>query len=315
MLSEELAIPHAERDPWLALRPICESQLGAFSRDQSLSCGFSQKQIEARVHKGQWKRVLPRVFVLQGIPLSWETSVVAALLWAGHDACASHRAAARLWGLGGFTDAPIEVTSGRQLRTVESVRLHRQPFTDFEVSHHGPFRVTSVARTLLDLGATLKPSAVEITLDEALRKGLVTLPRLHHALDQREMRGRKGATVMRAILMDRDPDARIESILERKLLNLIRNSGLEIPRSQFEVFHNNKLVARMDFAYPERLVGIEADGFAFHSGRVQWQSDLSRRNQLTALGWLIIHVTWEDLAKRPDDVIARIEEALQARPL
>lgn len=98
-------------------------------------------------------------------------------------------------------------------------------------------------------------------------------------------------------------------------MNLLRSSGIELPQTQFKVFDSGELVARLDFAYPERLVAIEADGFAYHSGRVKWQLDVSRRNWLTSLGWLVIHVTWEDVTTRPEKVIDSIRNALRRRPL
>lgn len=255
------------------------------------------------------------MFAVGGMPLVWEARVVGALLWAGPDTYASHAAAARLWGLSGFERAGVEITSARRLKSPESVKLHSQPSFDSEIAEHGPFRISSAARTLIDLGSVIERSRVEIALDQALRKGLVTLPRLQHALDQRGARGRKGAAVVRDLLGQREPDVKIESVLERKLLNLLRSSGIELPQTQFKVFDSGELVARLDFAYPERLVAIEADGFAYHSGRVKWQLDVSRRNWLTSLGWLVIHVTWEDVTTRPEKVIDSIRNALRRRPL
>lgn len=74
------------------------------------------------------------------------------------------------------------------------------------------------------------------------------------------------------------------------------------------------MVARLDFAYPEILLAIEADGFRHHGDKAGWNRDLARRNALTALGWRVIHVTWDDLRERPREIVRHLREAIQ-KPL
>jgi very-short-patch-repair endonuclease len=66
----------------------------------------------------------------------------------------------------------------------------------------------------------------------------------------------------------------------------------------------------IDFAYPERLVGIEAEGWDPHFGKDKRQHDIDRLNVLTNLGWRILHFTWEQIVYRPDEVTATIRDAL-----
>ena len=74
------------------------------------------------------------------------------------------------------------------------------------------------------------------------------------------------------------------------------------------------MVARVDYAYPEARLAIEADGYRWHSGRVRWEQDRARLNELTLLGWRIIHVTWSELIRNPEAVVARIRTALTGTP-
>jgi very-short-patch-repair endonuclease len=69
-------------------------------------------------------------------------------------------------------------------------------------------------------------------------------------------------------------------------------------------------LARVDLAYPDVLLAIEADGYRYHSGRVAWQRDLERRNALTSRGWRVIHVTWKDVVLEGERVAADIRRAL-----
>lgn len=64
---------------------------------------------------------------------------------------------------------------------------------------------------------------------------------------------------------------------------------------QYEVRQAGRVVARLDFAYPDVQLGIEVDGYRWPSGRRQWARDVSRQNELIDLGWRILHVTYEDV--------------------
>lgn len=89
------------------------------------------------------------------------------------------------------------------------------------------------------------------------------------------------------------------------------DGGLPPPVRQYEVRDSKgKLVARVDFAYPEALIAVEADGHEFHSSRRDWQRERTRQNALIRLGWKIYRVTWEDATRRPRQVVADITALL-----
>ena len=135
------------------------------------------------------------------------------------------------------------------------------------------------------------------------------MPRLQSCLDEAGGKGRPGGGVLRSILeaLGEQP---VESVLELKLLRLLKRHGLPEPSCQFEIRKDNMVIARVDFAYPEIRLAIEADGFRYHSGLGSWERDLDRRNELTALGWHVIHVAWHDLNERPRRVAEQVRRAL-----
>jgi very-short-patch-repair endonuclease len=59
------------------------------------------------------------------------------------------------------------------------------------------------------------------------------------------------------------------------------------------------------------MVAIEADGYRHYSGRAAWHKDRIRWNALTMHGWLVLHLTWDDLEARPNELVAEIELALE----
>jgi very-short-patch-repair endonuclease len=99
-------------------------------------------------------------------------------------------------------------------------------------------------------------------------------------------------------------------VLEARLWKLLRRSRLPRPILQYEVRDGRRLVARVDFAWPDRAVAVEADGYRFHGDVAAWGRDLRRRNELTGRGWRVVHVTWADVTRRPDEVLAVIGRAL-----
>lgn len=286
------------------------------SRGQALGLGLSQDAVYRCGLSGIWVPVLPGVYRVGGAPPSWHQRVMAACLWAGEGCAASHGTAGALWALDGFEPGVVEISSSGDVRARGlDVIVHRsQWLRSTDLTKIGPIPVTTPARTLMDLGAVVGPDLVEGALDDALRQRLVTVIELKKALE-RHCNGRRGAGVLRHLLGDRGPgQAPPESVLERRLIDLLRRCKLPEPVRQYEVRERGKLVARVDFAYPQALLAIEADGYAYHSGHRAWRNDRVRRNALTSRGWLVLHVTWDDLVHCPEEIVAEIGASLGARP-
>ena len=236
---------------------------------------------------------------------------MAACLHAGRGAVVSHRSAAALWRFEGVEPGSVEITTPRRIRCGNMI-ARRSRLSRRHVTSIGPIPVTDPVRTLLDLGAVVTPQIVE-QIDDALRRGLTTLDRLRRRLRAEGGTGRRGAGVLRTLISARDPaSAPAESALEARVRRLIAGSRLPAPVPQYEVRDQGRLLARVDFAWPDHMVALEADGYRYHSGRAAWQRDLTRRNALTGRGWRILHVTWEDLTRRPKAVTAAIRTALDA---
>ena len=93
---------------------------------------------------------------------------------------------------------------------------------------------------------------------------------------------------------------------------LLRQAGLR-PQSNVEFRDDFGQPGRMDFAFPECGLAIEADGFESHGEREAFERDRVRNARLAALGWRIVPVTWRQLDEQPKQVLQRIHEALRYR--
>ncbi|MDQ3986785.1 MAG: hypothetical protein M3280_09845 [Actinomycetota bacterium] len=239
----------------------------------------------------------------------------AAELWAGEGAAVSHRSAALLWGLDGVQGAPLDLTMslGRNMKGpgVKTYRSKRLPECD--ITFHRGFRITTPARTIVDLASVMQPGSFELALEDALRKGLTSVRRLQWRYEELCGPGRKGCGLVRQFLDEFRSETSTESGLEVKVERLLVRGRLPRPVRQYEIFSARRSIARPDLAYPSALIAIEAHSFRHHSGRSAWYRDIERDRELRKLGWLVIYVTDEDLRNRPDEVIDEVRNALLAR--
>jgi hypothetical protein len=170
---------------------------------------------------------------------------------------------------------------------------------------------TTIERTLFDICGTLRELDAAIALDDALRRKLTTLPSLDRCLSQVARRGRNGSAVLRRLVRTREALLAVpESPLETEFLQLIARSGLPIPTPQFEVRHNGRFIARVDFAYPEQRLAIELDSYSFHSDQASWGRDRDRLSALSSISWRVKGVRKQQMAEAPRQIVNDIANLL-----
>lgn len=239
------------------------------------------------------------------MPQSWEQDLFAALLWAGPGSAVSHRSAAALWKLDGCDRKDVEFTLPRCRRPPAGLIAHRRPLQPGDVARLKGLAVTSASRTIFDLAGVVEEERLEVALDCALRRGLTSVGYLMRRFGTYAGRGRPGSAVMRRLLEARVDLGALDSALETRFLRLVRQERLPLPRAQYPVGGY-----RLDFAYPTLRLGIELEGYAFHSGKQMWDRDLRRRNDLLTLGWSVLHFSWDDITKRSDEVVDQLRTHL-----
>ena len=206
----------------------------------------------------------------------------------------------------------ITVPRGRK-RTHDNNIVHRCDLDPSEITVVDSIPVTTPARTIIDLAGLVPRDALEEAIDEAIRRNRTSPAQLRWLLSRTSLRGRRGIGTLRTLLDARRRSTDVPaSPLESKLLRAMMRAGLPMPELQHEVRDGRSLVAIVDFAFPALKIAIEADGYRWHSGRAQWQRDLSRRNKLTALGWRVIHVTWSDLEANADHIVESVRRVMSS---
>jgi very-short-patch-repair endonuclease len=287
---------------------IARTQHGLITWRQLLRIGLAVSSIARLVERGLLVRVHPGVYRTAGAPVTWPQRQLAAVLAAGPEAGALHRAGAHLWDAYDG-EPPVEISVPRRQgirlpgvvvhRTRDAMRLH--------VRRGIP--VTTPMRVVTDLGSVVSAGVVETVLDRMEVARLLTIAAVEWELAAVARPGRRGAGALRQVLDRRALlDAPPDGMLEPRFARLCKLAGLPTP-----VFQHRVGRYEIDFAYPELLLAIEVDGYGPHSSRRAFQADRDRQNVLVGLGWTVLRFTWADVVKRPDHVARLVAEAIGQR--
>jgi very-short-patch-repair endonuclease len=111
---------------------------------------------------------------------------------------------------------------------------------------------------------------------------------------------------VRKVLDDVEP--LLESALEGFGWAEITSTGLPRPQPQQWVTGRSGRRYRVDFLFDGRVV-LEADGSGKYSEQTPWE-EKQRQSDLEAAGYWVVRCTWEEILRRPHEVMGRIRRAL-----
>ena len=280
------------------LTTIARAQFGLVTRAQALSAGFEHHHIDHRLASGRWSLVHVGVYRIGAAPATTAQRRLAAILAIDALAAVSHRAAADLHGLWVSTPPVVEVTTTDGLSPeLEGVTVHRMAdLHERWITKVDGIPCTTVARTLVDLGAVMPEEVVGEALDRACGRGIVSVTSVKTALDAVARQGRRGVGVMRRILEPHLACEPVAGVFEARMARLLAIQELPPAVPEYEVWNDvGAFVARVDFAYPELRLAIEVDGYSAHSSVDAFRRDRTRQNALVAAGWTVLRFTWTEV--------------------
>lgn len=298
------------------LAASARAQSGLLTNAQLEAAGMQPGAVKYRTRVGGLERVAPGVRRVGGTPITWRQRLEAACLATGPLSAASHRSALALWGLITWEDVPVEITVvyERDPDGCDAVVHRSKDLLPQDIELVDGIPCTSVVRTLVDAGAVLQDRTVERLLERALVRQLTTVAEVRDFMERVAARGRRGVGVMRRVLEARAyGESASQSEAEELLARICREHGLPpaVPQYRVEVEGGLRF---LDFAYPQPLLlAIEVDGFGPHTQRHVFEDDRVRRDELTLLGWMLLHVTWRQMTKRAWWVARTIGRAIDLR--
>jgi len=284
-------------------------QYGIVTRLQLLELGLGEDAIDYRIAIGRLRVIHPGVYAVGHERLAPEGHWFAAVRAGGEDAALSHRSAARLWGLLRW-DGRIEVTTPHRRRKRSDIRYFRSSVDAVHRTEHRALPVTTVARTLFDLGA-VDASRVSKALEQADVLGLLDVRELRHLVDDHPRR--PGTSAIRAALAALTGWRGItRSELEDRFRALVQRADLPTPELNLRIDLGSTVV-EADAVWADARLIVELDGYAFHRTAAAFERDRERDRLAVAAGWRVIRITWRQLANDPAGVIRDLRRALSTR--
>jgi very-short-patch-repair endonuclease len=283
---------------------IAAGQCGVFSRAQALVVGYSEKRIRHQLMVGAWLRCHAGIYCVAGVPPAFNMNVWIAVLAAGEGAVLSHRIAGKLHRVE-WTPPPvlfdISVPKLRAPQNVPRAQIHRTRLSADDVGSCQGMPVTSLVRTVVDLARSLPLETGSLIIGDALRVGRVSAEAVERTIGA--LSGSTGIGRARRAFASADP--KLESVLERELLALLRRAGLN-PVAQYVVIAGGHYVARVDFALPGIRLAIQADGYATHALHAGFERDREVAADLQLAGWNLLSFTATQIRRDPEWVVSTI---------
>jgi len=285
--------------------------LGRTAIDEGL---LSKEQLRSNA----WRRVYRGIYADSRIEITHTVRCsVAAEYLLPPDGVIAGRSAARLYGVDAVPAGdPVEALVSRSAVVIPHVGLivHRGLLAPEDRRELDGLAVTTVARTCWDLARWLPLIEAVVVIDQLLARRAVTPAdleayRLKRRAEKPTPRGIRRYEDVLALV-----DGGAESPQETRLRVRLAQAGL--PRLETQVVVRNAAggqVARVDLGWRELRIAIEYDGAWHFDTFTQMNRDRDRDVDLETAGWIVVHVTANQLRNDFDGVLSRIRAARRRR--
>lgn len=288
---------------------LAARQFGLIERGQAERLGVAVRALNERAKREGWERLHPGVLALPGAPDSPERRIRAATLATTNASWATRWTAAYLWGLADRLRVPVTIVvpHGHRAARLDNVKVVRsRTLEEQDTTTRSGIPVVTVERMIADLaGVTELPVLRALAIDARQRKLL--RPPLLWELWERTWPVPGHQRLKRVAGDLQEPG--VDSALEWRIRGLLRRAGVPDPFPEpYPVVADGRVVAKIDVAWPAWRVGVECDGFRYHSERAQLDRDSARQNRLVALGWRLVRVTWRQIDEDPQGLLDAIHK-------
>jgi hypothetical protein len=250
----------------LALDEPVRSRLGIFTTADLAAHGVGESEVRTAVRAGLWVRLRTGVFVtsddLAEIERTGRRPGLDALAVTTSldrpSAVLGGATAAWVWGLPrpASLATTVELTDPDRWRQGRGWRMTRAARPDDEVTTRGAYRVTTAARTLVDVGRSWTELSAVAAIDAALLRRLTTRTELTRVLSRQA----RVAGIPRSVRAVELADGRAESWLETYGRLTFAALGLPPFVPQVELWSGRTLLKVVDGWYAAAAVAVEFDG-------------------------------------------------------
>ncbi|HWE08570.1 MAG TPA: type IV toxin-antitoxin system AbiEi family antitoxin domain-containing protein [Solirubrobacteraceae bacterium] len=283
---------------------IAGRQQGNVTREQLIGLGMSATSITRWVRLGRLHRVFRGVYAVGRPPTTPIERATAAVLACGERSALSHGSALSLYGLWQRWEEPFEVTVAGDRRP-QGITVHRAAgLLRRDVRVEQSTRVTSPARTLLDMAPRMPAKSLTRRVNEARRAELLRRAELADVIDRFPYH--PGAPLLRPHAETNQNATR--SGFEDEFLAFCERYGLPTPRTNINL-HGFEV----DAYFEEAKLIVECDGWPFHNDRQAFEDDRERDATMLLHGIATVRFTKRRLRRDPDREAARLTKIIAGR--
>ncbi|HKO29238.1 MAG TPA: type IV toxin-antitoxin system AbiEi family antitoxin domain-containing protein [Solirubrobacteraceae bacterium] len=282
---------------------MAAKQNGNVTRRQLLDLGVTDDGIRRRVQAGRLFRVYAGVYAVGRPPITPQEWAGAAVLACGRGAVLSHSSAMALWGYWRQWDRPFEVTVVGDRRP-KGIRVHRSTtLRRRDVTWQYRLRVTTPARTALDMSPRLNDKSLKRVVNNMLNSLWSNQDQFAETVARHP--GAPGAKRIAKLLGL--PGTPTRSGWEDEFPAFCKRYGLPIPVMGAPLFGYI-----VDALFVRERVIVELDSWPFHQGKPAFETDRERDAVTLSHGYVTLRVTEERLEERPRREAERLHVILAA---
>jgi len=288
-----------KRDIGPAIAALAGRQGGIVAIAQLLDAGLTRCAVARQVAGGRLHPVHHGVYAVGHRNLSTVGRRWSAVMAYAPDGVLSDRSSASAWGIvpvGGKLEVTVR-PAGRRRR--DGIVLHRRQLQTDELTRLHGLPITTPARTLLDLAATLTTKRLSTAISRAEQHRLLDFDDLHRLLARHPRR--PGTPALRTVLASYSGPRDTHSALEELI------AELDLAPPQHNVLIHG---AVRDFAWPRHRLVVEADSYSWHRSPTALDDDRQRDVTLALAGWRTLRFTHAQVTQRPAYVTTAIRAAL-----
>jgi very-short-patch-repair endonuclease len=288
---------------------LADVQHGVVTRRQLIALELHPRAIDRRIAAGSLHVLFRGVYSVGDHALPPLGRLAAAVYATGGGAVADRRSAGALHCLRQYDGEP-EVVARPGTKPHDGIRMRQSKLQSDEITVVHGIPVTTVARTLLDLGS-LGDDIVDKAVRQAEFLRVFDLAEVSRLLD-RYPRRRGTAHLRRAIQAFAESDIRTRSDMEDAFHALVLDANLPRPEVNGTV-ELGEATIEADAIWRDAKLIVELDGRQAHTTRHAFETDRERDRLAALAGWLVVRITWRQLRDEPMRIVNDLRRLLRAR--
>ena len=284
---------------------IAGDQEGVIATRQLRLCGFNATAIAVRVRRGNLHPVFRGVYAVGHRALTQNGLFIGAVLACGDGTVLSHHACAAYHSMLAWDARDVDVIVPRSAgRAIDGIRAHRSRLDPRDVWIRFNIRVTSPARTILDLAATQPFKPLRRLVRQAQAERTVNVRQLLEVVHRYPRH--RGAARLRAVVADGPTPTK--SDLEDLALDLLDHAAVPRPEVNAKLTLDGRPISP-DLLWPGPRLAVELDSRRWHHDPLTRQDDADKQAILEAHGYRVLRITWRQIVDHPQQTLRRVRAA------